>query len=67
MQTRLHPSRQQGGAALVIGLILLLILTVLGVSALGTATTEVRLAHHGLQTLFRGAASQKLASHTLNR
>lgn len=57
-----HPHfypRQQHGAALVIGLILLLILTVLGVSGLGTATTEVRLADNNKQReyVFQSAES----------
>ncbi len=42
------PGRQRG-AALVIGLILLLILTVLGVSGLGTSAVEVRIADNNKQ------------------
>ena len=36
--------RQQEGAALIVGLVLLMVLTVLGVSGLSTATTEVAMA-----------------------
>jgi Tfp pilus assembly protein PilX len=64
MHTR-HPiPRHQRGAALVIGLILLLILTVLGVSGLGTATTEVRLADNNKQReyAFQSAESALRAS-----
>ncbi|MEM6640265.1 MAG: PilX N-terminal domain-containing pilus assembly protein [Pseudomonadota bacterium] len=43
------PPRRQRGAALVVGLVLLLVLTLLGVSGLGTATTEVRLADNKKQ------------------
>ena len=51
--------KRQRGAALVIGLILLLILTVLGVSGLGTASMEVRFADNAKQReyAFQGAES----------
>ena len=55
----LSPSMQrQRGAALVVGLVLLLILTLLGVSGLGTATTEVRLADNNKQREFAFQAAE---------
>lgn len=38
------PLRQQSGATLIVGLVLLMVLTVLGVSGMNTATMEVRMA-----------------------
>lgn len=57
--TRHTDAGRQRGAALVIGLILLLILTVLGVSGLGTASMEVRFADNAKQSeyAFQGAES----------
>lgn len=49
---------RQKGAALVVGLVLLLILTLLGVSGLGTATTEVRLADNNKQREFAFQAAE---------
>lgn len=65
MKTPLQTQRQSG-AALVIGLILLLILTVLGVSGLGTATMEVRFADNAKQKeyAFQGAESAARAELT---
>ncbi|MEO1574291.1 MAG: PilX N-terminal domain-containing pilus assembly protein [Pseudomonadota bacterium] len=58
MNTRLIQIRRQNGAALVVGLVLLLILTLLGVSGLGTATTEVRLADNNKQREFAFQAAE---------
>lgn len=46
MRTMTHPStrKAQQGATLVVGLVLLLVLTVLGVSGMNTATMEVTMA-----------------------
>lgn len=52
------PPNRQHGAALVVGLVLLLILTLLGVSGLGTATTEVRLADNKKQREFAFQAAE---------
>lgn len=62
----INRSRQQG-AALVIGLVLLLILTVLGVSGLGTATTEVRLADNNKQREYTFQAAESAARESVQR
>ncbi|MFK7886835.1 MAG: PilX N-terminal domain-containing pilus assembly protein [Gammaproteobacteria bacterium] len=62
----LNPRRQQG-AALVIGLVLLLILTVLGVSGLGTATTEVRLADNNKQREYTFQAAESAVRESVQR
>lgn len=61
------PQRGQRGAALVIGLVLLLILTVLGVSGLGTATTEVRLADNKKQREFAFQAAESAVNEAIRR
>lgn len=45
----IHPKSKQQGAALVVGLIVLLIMTLLGVSSMGSATLELKMANN-LQT-----------------
>ena len=60
----IQPSRQRG-AALVVGLVLLLILTLLGVSGLGTATTEVRLADNNKQREFAFQAADSGVSEAI--
>jgi hypothetical protein len=42
----LHPSRRQRGAALVVGLVLLVVVTVLAISGMNTATTELAIARN---------------------
>ena len=44
-----HSKHKQGGAALVVGLIILLIMTLLGVSSMSATTTELKIANN-LQT-----------------
>lgn len=58
---------QQHGAALVVGLILLLILTVLGVSSLGTASTEVRLADNNKQREYVFQSAESAVNTDLTR
>lgn len=58
MKIRSITRQKQNGAALVVGLVLLLILTLLGVSGLGTATTEVRLADNNKQREFAFQAAE---------
>jgi type IV pilus assembly protein PilX len=65
-QVKLDRSGQHG-AALVIGLVLLLILTVLGVSGLGTATTEVRLADNNKQSEYAFQAAESAARESVQR
>ncbi|MFK8016308.1 MAG: PilX N-terminal domain-containing pilus assembly protein [Gammaproteobacteria bacterium] len=65
MKTLSFSARRQHGAALAIGLILLLILTVLGVSGLGTATTEVRLADNNKQREYAFQAAESAMRTTL--
>lgn len=47
--SKTRAASRQGGAALIVGLVLLLIITVLGVSGLNTATVEVRMADNEKQ------------------
>lgn len=46
MNTITHGKRQQHGAALVVGLILLVVITVLAISGMNTATTELAMARN---------------------
>jgi type IV pilus assembly protein PilX len=43
-QNRIAPRRTQTGATLIVGLVLLLVLTVVGVSSMNTATMEIAMA-----------------------
>ena len=45
MNTRIH-MKKQGGAALIVGLILLVVITVLAISGMNTATTELAMARN---------------------
>lgn len=67
MRPRSFNLQRQDGAALVVGLILLLILTVLGVSGLGTATTEVRLADNTKQREYAFQSAESAVSADLAR
>lgn len=62
--TSAAPVRQRG-AALVIGLILLLILTVLGVSSLGTSAVEVRIADNNKQKEYAFQSGESAAYEEL--
>ena len=55
--SRLTPPNRQGGAALVIGLLLLVIITVLALSGMNTATTELAIARNdqGYENAFQAA------------
>lgn len=44
IQTSLHQQQQQSGAALIVGLVLLLVLTILAVSTMSTSSLEITMA-----------------------
>ncbi len=52
-----HPRNRQSGAALVVGLLLLVVVTVLAVSGMNTATTELAIARNdqGYENAFQAA------------
>ena len=56
------PHNKQSGAALVVGLILLVVITVLAVSGMNTATTELAMARNDqtYENAFQAAESVKL-------
>ncbi len=58
MQTLMH-YRKQSGAALVVGLVLLVVITVLAISGMNTATTELAMArnHQNYENAFQAAES----------
>lgn len=46
LKSRIVPPRAQHGAALIVGLVLMLVLTVLGISGMNTATLELTMANN---------------------
>ena len=46
MNTRIYSMKRQDGAALVVGLVLLVVITVLAISGMNTATTELAMARN---------------------